>query len=135
MEGKRKKREMCLNCWPQVTEFLYRCAKASNSLQTPLTSSGEGGVTNSSGGVARKLVQPVTLFSSGHMRAEVAVQLMLRSQDILEGFELAHSIVTVSPSPSQSLSSLFFYLFLSYLSLLLIRAHIFQVIVLILLSC
>ena len=135
MEGKRKKREMCLNYWPQVTEFLYRCAKASNSLQTPLTSSGEGGVTNSSGGVARKLVQPVTLFSSGHMRAEVAVQLMLRSQDILEGFELAHSIVTVSPSPSQSLSSLFFYLFLSYLSLLLIRAHIFQVIVLILLSC
>ena len=59
-------------------------------------------MTNSSGGVARKLVQPVTLFSSGHMRAEVAVQLMLRSQDILEGFELAHSIVTVSPSPSQS---------------------------------
>ncbi|CAI8002630.1 Zinc finger FYVE domain-containing protein 26, partial [Geodia barretti] len=84
----------------RVTEFLYRCAKASNSLQTPLTSSGEGGVTNSSGGVARKLVQPVTLFSSGHMRAEVAVQLMLRSQDILEGFELAHSIVTTYRLPT-----------------------------------
>ena len=81
---------------------MYRCAKASNTLQTPLTSSssGEGGVTNSSGGVARKPAQPITLFSSGHMRAEVAVLLMLRSQDILEGFELAQSIVTVSPSSS-----------------------------------
>ena len=113
---------MCLNCWPQVTEFMYRCAKASDSLQTPLTSSGEGGVTNSSGGVARKLAQPITLFSSGHMRAEVAIQLMLRSQDILEGFELAHSIVTVSPSPSLPSSFIFFSLTDPFCFIL---AHIF----------
>ena len=86
-----------------MTEFLYRCAEAAGTLRTPLstssatslTTSVEVGGANSSGGGARKPPQPITLFSSGHTRAEVAVQLMLNSQDILEGFDLAQEIVTV----------------------------------------
>lgn len=76
---------------------MYQCSEASGTLRTPLTTSGEGGGANNSGGVARKPPQPITLFSSGHTRAEVAVQLMLSSQDILEGFDLAQQIITVSP--------------------------------------
>ena len=79
----------------QVTEFLYQCAEATGTLRTPLTTSGEVGGANSSGGGARKPPQPITLFSSGHTRAEVAVQLMLSSQDIVEGFEIAQGIMQV----------------------------------------
>ena len=78
---------------------MYRCAEASGSLKTPLTTSGEGGGANSSGGGARKPPQPITLFSSGQTRGEVAVHLMLMSQDILEGFDLAQQIVTVNQVP------------------------------------
>ena len=83
----------CVPC--QVTEFLYQCAEATGTLRTPLTTSGEVGGANSSGGGARKPPQPITLFSSGHTRAEVAVQLMLSSQDIVEGFEIAQGIMQV----------------------------------------
>ena len=74
---------------------MHRCAKVSGNQQCPLTTSGEVGGANSSGGVARKPPQPITLFSTGHTRAEVAVHVMLRSQDILEGFDLAQSIIMV----------------------------------------
>ena len=83
----------CVPC--QVTEFLYQCAEATGTLRTPLTTSGEVGGANSSGGGARKPPQPITLFSSGHTRAEVAVQLMLSSQDIVEGFDIAQGIMQV----------------------------------------
>ena len=78
-----------------MTEFLYRCAEVSGTLRTPLTTSNEGGGANTAGGGARKSSHPITLFSSGHTRAEVAVQLMLKSHDILEGFDLAQEVMTV----------------------------------------
>lgn len=74
---------------------MYRCAETAGTLRVPISTSVEGGGATSSGGGARRPPQPITLFSSGHTRAEVAVQLMLTSQDILEGFRLAQEIVTV----------------------------------------
>lgn len=66
----------------------------------------EGGGASSSGGGARRPPQPITLFSSGHTRAEVAVQLMLTSQDILEGFRLAQEIVMVYTCMQSNLDEL-----------------------------
>lgn len=74
---------------------MYRCAETAGTLRAPMSTSVEGGGASSSGSGARRPPQPITLFSSGHTRAEVAVQLMLSSQDILEGFKLAQEIVTV----------------------------------------
>ena len=39
--------------------------------------------------------QPATLFGNGHLRAEVAVQLLTQSPDVIEGFRLAEEIVQV----------------------------------------
>lgn len=53
-----------------------------------LTSSGGWG---KQGGSA-----PPTLFGGGHVRAEVAVQVLTLSQDILEGNSIAREIIQVS---------------------------------------
>ena len=79
----------------QVTEFLYQCAEASGNLRTPLATSGEVGGANSSGNGGRRPPQPITLFSNRHTRAEVAIHVLLGSQDVLEGFDMAREIIQV----------------------------------------
>ena len=54
-------------------------------------------VSSSSGADAARSSpqQPATLFGNGHLRAEVAVQLLTQSPDVIEGFRLAEEIVQV----------------------------------------
>ena len=61
--------------FPQVIKFLYQCAEAMGTLGDPVPMAvGSGGESPSSG--RHTIQQPATLFSNGHVRAEVAAQVM-----------------------------------------------------------
>ena len=60
--------------FPQVIKFLYQCADAMGTLNDPVPMAvGTGGESPSS--VRHTVQQPATLFSNGHVRAEVAAQV------------------------------------------------------------
>jgi len=80
-----------------VTEFLYHCAEATGMLRVTVPMASAGGAESTSGRHAPQ--QPATLFSNGHVRADVAVQLLTCSQDIIEGFELSKEIIQVNLMP------------------------------------
>lgn len=81
-----------------MTHFLYQSAEALHTVTDPLPS--PGGVADptsslgSSGGRSTTQ-QPATLFSNGHIRAEVAIQLLTCCQDIIEGFGLVREVIQV----------------------------------------
>ena len=91
----------------KVTNFLSHNASDPSSLLIPTASvatgaSGGGGgaeaslSSTSSGGWGKQGGSaPPTLFGGGHMRAEVAVQVLTLSQDIVEGNSIAREIIQV----------------------------------------
>ena len=56
-----------------MTEFLYHCAEATGMLRVTVPMASGGGAESTSGRHAPQ--QPATLFSNGHVRADVAVQV------------------------------------------------------------
>lgn len=93
----------------KVTKFLFHNADPSALLSTTTAASlphgGGGGpeaslssLTSSGGWVKQGGSAPPTLFGSGHIRAEVAVQVLTLSQDILEGNSIAREIIQVRKS-------------------------------------
>ena len=85
----------------KVTRFLFQNADPSSLLSTTasLSHAGGGGAEaslSSSGGWGKQGGSaPPTLFGSGHARAEVAVQVLTLSQDIVEGNSIAREIIQV----------------------------------------
>lgn len=95
----------------KVTKFLSHNTADPSSLLTPTASASGGGAeaslsSTSSGGWGKQGGSaPPTLFGGGHMRAEVAVQVLTLSQDIVEGNSIAREIMQVRKTVSGKLSS------------------------------
>ena len=94
----------------KVTKFLSHNADPSALLTTTAASlpHGVGGGAEaslsspSSGGWGKQGASaPPTLFGGGHVRAEVAVQVLTLSQDIVEGNSIAREIIQVRKSKSE----------------------------------
>jgi hypothetical protein len=92
-----------INLQIKVTKFLSHNADPSSLVTTSAASTGtslpHGGgaeASPSSGGWGKQGGSaPPTLFGGGHVRAEVAVQVLTLSQDIVEGNSIAREIMQV----------------------------------------
>lgn len=81
----------------KVTKFLSHNADPKATLTTSLSHTGGGGAEASLGGWGKQGgSSPPTLFGGGHVRAEVAVQVLTLSQDIVEGNSVAREIIQVN---------------------------------------
>ena len=81
----------------KVTKFLTHNADPSTVLASTTHSGGaEASLTSSGGWSKQGGSAPPTLFGSGHVRAEVGVQVLTLSQDIVEGNSIAREIMQVS---------------------------------------